>query len=538
MGPTPGIRGTTIERDKGFEVAVAGASVVVVAMALALGLGVGGPDTARNLGNITQAIAPLIAAWSCLRAARVSQGRGWRMGWLLVSASCASWAIGQLTWTWFETIQGEITPFPSLADAFFLLAVPLAVAGLLYFPSSPGTQTGRARALLDGLIVATSVLWISWVTVLGPTLHDGGGTRFERAIGLAYPVGDAVLLTIVIIAFVRCDPVGRVATGFAALGFASFAVADSLFVYTTLHNNTVSEVSNTAWVAGYLLIALGALHATRHPPVRVGELSPEGDRSRLALLMPYGPVAIVLAMSAFGALLQDPIIVGDVVFWLGAAIITLLLIRQGVVILENLRLARSLETTNERLQYQVLHDVLTGVANRPLFIDRLRVVLARMQRVDENVAVMFLDLDRFKPVNDTFGHEAGDVVLTETARRLTEVVRSGDTVARFGGDEFLVLCEDVGDLASVIDLSNRIRQSVSERIPLPDPSADVSVSVSVGLSIGLVLVDRPGIDAEALVSLADSAMYRAKRNGGGRTEVVDDRRTRETEPSPVRTVER
>ena len=129
--------------------------------------------------------------------------------------------------------------------------------------------------------MATSVLWISWVTVLGPTLHDGGGTRFERAIGLAYPASDAVLLTIVIIAFVRCDPAGRVATGFAAIGFASFAVADSLFAYTTLHGNAVSEISNTAWVAGYLLIALGALHATRHPPVRVGELSADRDRSRL-----------------------------------------------------------------------------------------------------------------------------------------------------------------------------------------------------------------------------------------------------------------
>ena len=247
-----GIRGTTIERDKGFEVAVAVAAGLVILIAAALGTALGGPDTARNLGNISQALAPIVATWSCVRAARVSQGQGWRVGWLLVGASCASWAIGQLIWTWFETIQGVITPFPSAADAFFLLAVPLAVIGLLYFPSSPGTQTGRARTLLDGLIVATSVLWISWVTVLGPTLHDGEGTRFERAIGLAYPVGDAVLLTILIIAFVRCDPAGRVATGFAAIGFASFAIADSLFAYTTLRGNSVSEISNTAWVAGYL----------------------------------------------------------------------------------------------------------------------------------------------------------------------------------------------------------------------------------------------------------------------------------------------
>ncbi len=134
------------------------------------------------------------------------------------------------------------------------------------------------------------------------------------------------------------------------------------------------------------------------------------------------------------------------------------------MIFENLRLARSLESTNEQLQYQVMHDVLTGLPNRPLFLDRLRVVLSRMQRVDEVVAVMFLDLDRFKPVNDTYGHDAGDVVLVETAGRLSATVRSGDTVARFGGDEFLVLCEDVGDLDAVVDLADRIRTAVSEPI--------------------------------------------------------------------------
>ncbi|MGZ4718337.1 MAG: diguanylate cyclase domain-containing protein, partial [Acidimicrobiales bacterium] len=519
--PAPAGTRPRVGRDEVFDAAAAGAVAVVGLLALALGVGVGDASTTRNLGNISQAIAPIVATWSCLRAARAAQGRSWRTGWILVAASCASWAVGQLIWTWFETIRGVITPFPSAADAFFLLAVPLAVAGMLYFPSSPGTQTGRARTLLDGLIVSTSVLWISWVTVLGPTLHDGVGTRLERAIGLAYPVGDAVLLTILIIAVVRCDPVGRVATGFVAVGFGSFAIADGLFVFTTLRGETVSEISNTAWVAGYLLVALGALHATRHPPVRAGELDHDLDRGRLALLMPYGPVALVLGISAIGATLQDPIIVGDVVFWLGAALITLLLIRQGVVILENLRLTRSLESTNEQLQYQVMHDVLTGLPNRPLFIDRLRVVLGRLQRVDEVVAVMFLDLDRFKPVNDTYGHDAGDLVLIATAERLSAAVRSGDTVARFGGDEFLVLCEDVGRLDAVLELADRIRTAVSEPVSLTAPSADVSVSVEVGLSIGMVLVDRSGIDAEALVIQADAAMYEAKRKGGGCTEVID-----------------
>ncbi|MGZ4759863.1 MAG: hypothetical protein ACXV95_12450, partial [Acidimicrobiales bacterium] len=152
--PAPAGTRPRVGRDEVFDAAAAGAVAVVGLLALALGVGVGDASTTRNLGNISQAIAPIVATWSCLRAARAAQGRSWRTGWILVAASCASWAVGQLIWTWFETIRGVITPFPSAADAFFLLAVPLAVAGMLYFPSSPGTQTGRARTLLDGLIVS------------------------------------------------------------------------------------------------------------------------------------------------------------------------------------------------------------------------------------------------------------------------------------------------------------------------------------------------------------------------------------------------
>ncbi len=212
--PASAGRGPKVGRDKTFDAAMAGAAAIVGLLALVLGLGVGrpGPVPQHRQHRPGHRPPPRRPGRACGRR-RSSQGNAWHTGWLLVAASCATWAVGQMIWTWFETIQGIVTPFPSAADVFFLLAVPLAVAGMLYFPSSPGTQTGRARALLDGLIVATSVLWISWVTVLGPTLHDGGGTRLERAIGLAYPAGDAVLITILIIAFVRCDPAGRVATG-------------------------------------------------------------------------------------------------------------------------------------------------------------------------------------------------------------------------------------------------------------------------------------------------------------------------------------
>jgi len=499
-----------------FDAAAITAAVAVLATGLALGTGVGSDTFSRNLGNVLEIASPALAAACCYLVARRAR-QSWRTGWYLIGASCLSWCTGQIIWTWLETVKAQLNPFPSPADFFFLLAVPLSVAGLLWFPSSPDTQSGRARTLLDGIIVAGSVLFVSWTLVLGPTLHNGEGSAWARAIGLAYPAADVVVLTIVIIAYVRCDPAGRVAVGLVGLAFAAFALADSVFAYTDLHGQNVSEVSNTAWVAGYLLIALGAYYARLHPP---GEVEPGVDLdrgTRVQVLLPYVPLAVVLGLCVAEALVTDPLVVDNVVFWIGASLIALLLVRQGIVILENTRLARSLALSNERLQYQVMHDVLTLLPNRPLLLDRLRMALARMTRVEELVAIMFVDLDRFKPVNDTYGHEAGDVVLVTLGRRLSAAVRAGDTVARFGGDEFLVLCEDVTSVDEAVALADRMVATMAEPITIGD------AQLVVNASIGLVITDSPASDAEALVRRADRAMYEAKAKGRARVEVVDAR---------------
>ncbi len=151
-----------------FHVALLAATITVVATAIALGTGVGSLDFSRNLGNVLEILAPALAAACCFRVARRARG-SWRIGWYLVGASCVSWCVGQTIWTWLETVEGQLSPFPSPADFFFLLAVPLSVAGLLWFPSSPETQSGRTRTLLDGIIVTASVLFVSWTLILGPT---------------------------------------------------------------------------------------------------------------------------------------------------------------------------------------------------------------------------------------------------------------------------------------------------------------------------------------------------------------------------------
>jgi diguanylate cyclase (GGDEF)-like protein len=162
--------------------------------------------------------------------------------------------------------------------------------------------------------------------------------------------------------------------------------------------------------------------------------------------------------------------------------------------------------------HQALHDSLTALPNRQLLIDRLEHAQARAARAGTRVAVLFVDLDTFKDVNDTFGHAAGDVLLREAARRLLACIRAADTAARFGGDEFVVLLEDA-DSPRVSQIANRILEAMSE--PFEIEGRELYIGASIGIAVG-------GANAaEDLLRNADLALYRAKTKGRGQKQVFE-----------------
>jgi diguanylate cyclase (GGDEF)-like protein len=181
---------------------------------------------------------------------------------------------------------------------------------------------------------------------------------------------------------------------------------------------------------------------------------------------------------------------------------------QPELLARSIRYAIERKRAEERLTYLAQYDQLTGLVNRTLFRDRLIHAMARSKRLQQPMGLMLLDLDRFKAVNDTMGHDAGDQLLKVVADRLHECVREVDTVARMGGDEFTIILEGLSHEDDLVVVARRITQSLSAPFNIQDQQA------SIGVSIGITIYPTDDHEIDDLLRHADAAMYRAKQRGG------------------------
>jgi len=177
----------------------------------------------------------------------------------------------------------------------------------------------------------------------------------------------------------------------------------------------------------------------------------------------------------------------------------------------NLYKLYTLNTENRKLKNKLIYDQLTGLYSRTFFISEFEILKAKADRNNEKIAVFFIDLDGFKAINDTLGHEAGDIVLVETAKRLKQTLRNSDIISRFGGDEFLVMTDGIKSRNDIVLIVEKIMKVITQPIDLPNDKKGI-VSASVGISV----YDDDGQDILDLIKKADMAMYKSKKEGKNR----------------------
>lgn len=439
--------------------------------------------------------------------------------WLLLAVGLLLTTTGDWTWVILERAFG-IEPFPSMADAFYLSGIGVTSAALLWMLRGRIPDGDRA-GLLDALIVAVGAGLVSWIFLMAPIVADTGATPAETGFALAYPLLDIVILAVLVRIVLAPGPkvpamvmlLGALVTLLAAdFAYAALALTDG---YWTGHP------LDGVFLATSVLYAGAALHPSMREvaaPVEAGEVRLSAWRVALLAIASLMAPTVLLVQWMAGQPIDVPVIAA-------ASIVLFLLViaRLGGVVADlraNLRHRHILEA---ELQQRAFHDPLTGLANRTLFANRLERALAQR---DEPVAVLFLDLDDFKTINDSHGHQAGDELLIAVARTLSANVRGEDTVARLGGDEFAVLVEREATEGVVRQLADRLIGGL--RKPVRVAGRDRSVGASIGISLG-----RSGrASAEQLMSEADIAMYVAKGEGKGGSSVFDSR----THASVVRSI--
>jgi len=309
--------------DNHFRMAVVAAGSFVVVYVVWLATGLGGHWTTLVVDNLGQWVAPWIATVLCACAARAPTPA--RTSWTLLAVSSFLWGLGQGMWCYLALVRGTAVPFPSLADVGFLSAIPFACGALLAYPGGLRRATDRVHGVLDGCIIAMSLLFASWATVLGPLYRNHGYGPLAQVISLAYPMSDVILVSLVVILLSRSGVRGRGSLGMVMVGIVALAVSDTAFAYLTeVHQYSGGNVLDAGWVTGYLLIGLGAWWSLGYPAV-VPEVVEASTVSRVA---PYLPVLVVLAATSV-QLLRNRVI-GTVSWYLALALALLVLGREGL----------------------------------------------------------------------------------------------------------------------------------------------------------------------------------------------------------------
>ena len=430
-----------------------------------------------------------------------------RLPWALIGAGQAVYAVADANFYINHYLRNDLT-YPAIADAFYLLHYPLVTAGLIVLIRRRSPHRDLP-GLLDVASLAVVAAMLSWVFLIAPQT-EASEPLLVTATSLAYPVLDLAMLAVAVRLILGGG--SRPAAFFLLVGnLAVIMTADSIYVLQQL-SGSYSGAGNyldAVWLLGNVLVGAAALH----PTMSVLSEQPEDPPGSLGL----GRIAVlcIAALVAPATLwIQDRRGELDHVAAIALAcalLFVLTIARLAVLVVEQRRLA--------------ITDALTGLRSRRFLDAQLPLEVARAERSGGAVALLLVDVDHFKSINDSFGHPAGDRALIEVASRLRVGSRTGDVLARYGGEEFALLMPVFGTdrLAAVAE---RLRREVA-RTPI---AVLAGVRVELTVSIGAAGYPEHGHSPTELIEVADRALYAAKESGRDRAVVGPARRRERPDP--------
>jgi diguanylate cyclase (GGDEF)-like protein len=441
--------------------------------------------------------AAVVLAWRVSR--RADLGYRTCRAWRLLSLAMFLYLLGDLVQFWIENVMHRVA-YPTWSDAAYLGFYVVAFCGLVSFPARRGSGPERLRLLLDLGAVFTGGAVLIWYLALGPAV--GKGLRFDLfdLVTYAYPIGDLLLLFGILTLLWRGVPRSSVmALKIFAVGLLLFIAADLTYAYITVHSTYLGgDPVDTLWMLGVTAVCISAASQLR-TKLNVTLVAPAEPVPGRPSFLPYVAVLssyVLLAYVGFRSVGFNPL--GGIM--LGALVLTILVsIRQYIALRDYGRLA---------VRYQRLASIdgTTGLFNRRHFMETAEAVFAHAQRLGQPVVALMIDVDNFKQINDLHGHIAGDEVLTDLARACQENVRPDDIVARYGGDEFVIIVPGITSLRAI-----HLAEQLTHRVTHFHGSDGESLAYNA--SVGIAECP-PYDDLTTLLIHADRAMYAAKQAGG------------------------
>ncbi len=425
-----------------------------------------------------------------------------RKAWFFVGAALSSFCAADVVYYLLELTSpiGE-APFPSIADGFYLGMYPIMIVGLLMLLRS--VSPGRDVAgMLDAGLVAVATFAVLGILYMDTYLTTEGETFLGRLISIGYPVMGILLLAVaarLVAAAQLRQPNFMLMCG----GLVSLIVADVIYgILSAAATFQTGGFADAFWLGFYALIGASALHPSMAEEIEARDNSTGTiTRTRLAVLF-----LVVLTVPVIDIIWGEPF---DKVFTTTASMLMFTL-----VLFRLMGLMAVVQVKEQQARHDATHDSLTGLANRALFGERVENFVN--QRKDGVVSVLFVDLDDFKFINDSLGHQVGDELLVAVAARLQSCVRDVDLVARLSGDEFAVLLESAVDRQDAVAVAQRVQDSLEAPVIIDE--REITISASVGIAVER----RSNIErAETILRAADTAMYRAKHKGKGRFEFFE-----------------